>query len=490
MDLLPNAAVDSLIDLDGVKDICVIGAGAGGLAALKIISETPQYKSGRWRPTAFEMREKVGGVWFPASPTGDFPLTPLYDSLTTNLPHPVMAFHSFPFPPSTPLYPPASTVETYLQAYAAHYKLGQHIRFNTAVLSADWDGQHSKWTVRITGDEVLTFDLLIVANGHYHVPRFPDTPGLAAWLAQGKASHSAWYRRPHDIGNTVLVVGGGYSGIDISAEMRTAAQTVLHSVTGGEPEDLDDGAFKRRGRIAEFGDPSQGRVVFEDGTVDEEVDHCILATGYEFSFPFLSPPLLEGAVPPAIPPLPPTLYNSSYNLFPLARHVFPLVSTIPPSRLVFLGLPIRVVPFPLMEVQARAVIKAFAQPESLDPLQEAVAIVARYETLRARVGDSEAAIAEAWHRFQDQEQFEYRDELHAWIGGEYAGPEWKVPTWTRELYGRKDVLRSEWKELERLGEAEEWVRGVGEHGESEWVDLLYRLLRRVDKKGQAEFGKL
>lgn len=47
-----------------VKDICVIGAGPSGLAALKVIAETPQYKEGIWRPVAFEAREALGGVWY------------------------------------------------------------------------------------------------------------------------------------------------------------------------------------------------------------------------------------------------------------------------------------------------------------------------------------------------------------------------------------------------------------------------------------------
>lgn len=46
-----------------VKQICIVGAGPGGLAALKMITETPQYKAGQWKATVLEAREKVGGVW-------------------------------------------------------------------------------------------------------------------------------------------------------------------------------------------------------------------------------------------------------------------------------------------------------------------------------------------------------------------------------------------------------------------------------------------
>jgi hypothetical protein len=46
------------------KRIAVIGAGPGGLAALRILSETPSFESGEWTITAFEARDNVGGVWY------------------------------------------------------------------------------------------------------------------------------------------------------------------------------------------------------------------------------------------------------------------------------------------------------------------------------------------------------------------------------------------------------------------------------------------
>jgi cation diffusion facilitator CzcD-associated flavoprotein CzcO len=50
-------------DVPQTKSICIIGAGPAGLAALKIILDSPQYKAGLWIPTAFEARNKIGGVW-------------------------------------------------------------------------------------------------------------------------------------------------------------------------------------------------------------------------------------------------------------------------------------------------------------------------------------------------------------------------------------------------------------------------------------------
>jgi len=46
------------------KRVCIIGAGANGLATLKILAETDEVRTGHWSIVAFEGRDKVGGVWY------------------------------------------------------------------------------------------------------------------------------------------------------------------------------------------------------------------------------------------------------------------------------------------------------------------------------------------------------------------------------------------------------------------------------------------
>lgn len=427
-----------------------------------------------------------------APPSEDPPVTPMYDSLTTNLPHPIMAYPSFPFPPSTLLYPPAATVLEYLRSYATHFDLLKHISLRTKVVSVDWDSSIAKWHVQTStvgsNDQGATqtsdFDLVVVANGHYRVPYHPIIPGLPAWKAAGKVMHAAWYRHAEYKGDTVLVVGRGPSGIDVADEMHAVSRTVIQSFSGAKHLDLEGGSIKQRCRISEFLDPLAGVVRFEDGTTESGVDFCIFATGYEHSQPYLPKSLLQLSLPPPIPPLPETLFNSKFNIFPLAKHIFPLVASVPPSSLAFLTLPYKVVPFPLAEVQMRAVLAAFEDPSHLDTAGEAVDIVSRYEMLRSQVGNSELAIARLWHKLEDDAQFDYQEELFDFIGGECVGK--KVPEWLRKLYGHKITLRAEWKDLVRKGEAEDWVRGVGEArgeaGVAQWVDLMWKLVQRAEKR--------
>jgi hypothetical protein len=148
-------------------------------------------------------------------------------------------------------------------------------------------------------------------------------------------------------------------------------------------------------------------------------------------------------------------------------------------------LPIQVAPLPLVEAQARAVVRAFREPAALDPTDEALAIVARLDKLRAP-GTDERALVRAWHRLPDSAQFDYRDEMNAWADHKDV----VVPRWAREIYGRKETLRQAWRKLESEGKAEEWVRGVGEGegGMQEWVRLMYRLLEKRDEEERK--GKL
>ncbi|KAI0078347.1 FAD/NAD(P)-binding domain-containing protein [Panus rudis PR-1116 ss-1] len=518
---------------DHAKDICVIGTGPAGLAALKVIVDHPAYKAGLWHPTAYEAREDVGGIWLPATREADPPLTPVYDSLTTIIPHPAMAYASYPFPPETPLYPPASTVAKYLKDYASHFQLYPHIQFNARVQSVKWLADKKRWEVKAGGDpdspsaaEFVTkeFDLVIVANGQYRKPRYPSTPGLSAWREAGHVTHSAYFRNashPYITkSRTILVVGGGPSGRDITAAaLSLPDKVVIHSSSGATNEDLDGGRYKLRPRIKEFlpyDEVHGGSVVFEDGTTESGITHCMIATGYETSYPFLepgssdNPPLVVG-IPPAIPPFPPKVYNSTYHVFPLAKLLFPLTSSpeYPPSSLAFLGIPFRVVPnlskpgtsvdsfnfrvvpFPMAEVQTRVILKVFENPSSLDIEKEKEFMISQYKRIRASIPptypyDIDTAMARLWHVLDEDEQFDYRDELHAFVGGEYAKPEWKVPKWIREVYVHKVPLRVEWKELEKTGEAQEWLKGVGEGKtatpDEEWYALIKRVLESAQRR--------
>lgn len=214
------------------------------------------------------------------------PLPPsaIYDSLTTNIPHTIMAYHDHPFPAETFLYPPASVVQSYLLSYADRFELRKYVKLNHRVERAIWDGGH--WRVHVSDGgnamEVLC-DHLIVGNGHYSKPYVPDIPGLKEWeseSAQRRVSHSMWYREPSGFaGKGVLVIGGGPSGSDISAEAAGVAEVTYHSVRGFLRDDATNP--KKRSEPVSF-DAVDGAVIYADGSRDLGIEEVILGTGYEF----------------------------------------------------------------------------------------------------------------------------------------------------------------------------------------------------------------
>ncbi|KAM6503610.1 hypothetical protein JOM56_000553 [Amanita muscaria] len=345
-----------------------------------------------------------------------------------------------------------------------------HVRLNTSVESVE--RKAGKWEVKVSTGESSLFDLVLVCNGYFRVPRYPATAGIEDWLKEGRATHSAWYRKPRNLGK-VLVVGCGLTGRDLAPEMASVSQTVIHSMPGGQNEDR--GNLKIRGRVSKFED--NGRVMFEDGIFEEDIDHCILATGYQTSYPFFSDSVLRRGVPPKFAPPPPTqLYDTTYCVYPLAKHIFALHD---PS-LAFLRLALKTIPFPLAEAQARAIVHVFLHPEAFDPTQEALEITTRHERLRAQIGDDPHVMAKIYGHMR-LEQFDYRDQLSQFSAQTFEVV--KVEEWERLALVNTYVLKNVWKELEKTGEADEWVQGVGENGIHEWVSLLERMLDRARNMG-------
>ncbi|CAE7052720.1 unnamed protein product, partial [Rhizoctonia solani] len=309
------------------RRFAVIGAGGlTGLAALQVlVTELCDYiRAGDIEIVGFEQRDDIGGVWL-ADPRPDpskqkWPETPAYDSLKTDIPHPIMYYPSHLAHPSTPLFTDAQTVNDYMQSYVDKFGLRQYIQFNTQISAASWDPSTNQWnvTTRSYGvqsnkeaESVLHFDHLLVTNGHNRHPFTPDIHGFDDWASSGSRTytHSIWYRVPEPYrGRDVLVIGGGRSGVDCSADISTVARKTVHSIRAAVDKDLD--GIIQRGDISHF--TSDGFVHFSNGK-SEHVDRVVFATGYEYDCSFLTQlPVEEAQVGSD------HLYNSRFHIYPLA----------------------------------------------------------------------------------------------------------------------------------------------------------------------------
>lgn len=442
------------------------------------------------------------------------PLSPLYDSLTTNLPHPVMCYGCFPlFPPETPLFPPARTVLEYLRAFVAHFNLSPHIRCNVRVTSVELlnGTAQGPWRVALSTGETHEFDCVVIANGRYRTPYIPQLllDGLQSRLRAGTALHAAWFRNAAPFaGRRALVIGGGPSGSDVCAACAEVCERVWWAAAAFAPK-VPPGSLPKnvqlRGRIIALHDQTDGALLVRWADGAEEmlvVDVIIVATGYELVYRFLGPDLISSAAtanhvfPFSAGADPTRLCNTPQAVLPLARHIFPL-STFPDPTLAFVGLTWKLAPFPVVEAQARAAAKVFEQslerrrgsgtslPPALDLEEERSDLLARYAALVSE-SDGASYAERMWHAIPEAEQFEYRRELLAFANGYVEDHEERELRWFEQAYTQKVVLRQEWRDIEQRGEAARWLEGVG-HGDRDvalqsWVSLMDRIVERTRPK--------
>jgi cation diffusion facilitator CzcD-associated flavoprotein CzcO len=94
-------------------------------------------------------------------------------------------------------------------------KSGETWTVETATLQTDTAGAvelktSSQVSIILTAFAIILtpdqhFDAVVVASGHYHAARVPDTPGLAEWKRRwpDRVQHSKRYRKPEDAQNKV-----------------------------------------------------------------------------------------------------------------------------------------------------------------------------------------------------------------------------------------------------------------------------------------------
>ncbi|QLQ77832.1 hypothetical protein HG537_0A00790 [Torulaspora globosa] len=337
-----------------MKRLAIIGGGPGGLATARVFLKN----SKNYLIELFEADGTVGGLWH--YPDTDRDGRPMYEHLETNITKHIMQFSGFPFPSEVPLYPWRKNVFEYLKSYYSEFIENDariRVHLNTRVL--ELSKQKSMWSVKARNSEdnsVLEaeFDCVVVANGHHHEPRMPnDVVGLDEWMENGAAIPARDFENClFARGKNVVVVGNGSSGSDILNQVSTVANKVYHSVKDVESVVNTTGYPKFEGlktvpTITRVNWPTR-TVEFSDATKIADIDYLIYATGYLYSLPFADSSLRAQLLGDPDK-------TSAARIFNLWKQIF----YVKDPTLAFSLLPQLIVPFPLAELQAALMVKAF-----------------------------------------------------------------------------------------------------------------------------------
>ena len=189
---------------DDHLDVIVIGAGQAGLA---VAAELRRHDL---RYLVVDAASEIGHVW-----------RSRWDSLRLFSPAQYDGLPGMAFPAPADTYPTKDEVADYLAAYASRFRLP--VLLDCAVTRLERrDGRFVVHTTQGT----LRAVQVVVATGPFQAPVVPTVAdGFSADVTQ---LHSSSYRNPSDLPvGTVLVVGGGNSGLQIAEELAPTRDVVL-----------------------------------------------------------------------------------------------------------------------------------------------------------------------------------------------------------------------------------------------------------------------
>ena len=179
---------------DRGKAVCVIGAGASGLAAVKNLLEQG------FAVDCYERETGVGGLW-----NWRQDRSPVYASTHLISSRAGSGYPDFPMPDDWPDYPHHTKVHAYLERYAEHFGLREHIWFGTEVVRVVPAGDHWDVTTRVgEGERSSRYAAVVVANGHHWSPKLPRYDGLSVAVREAAQLTAEGF-------GGILAVGGGSS---------------------------------------------------------------------------------------------------------------------------------------------------------------------------------------------------------------------------------------------------------------------------------------
>jgi cyclohexanone monooxygenase len=186
----------------------IVGAGFSGIgSAIKLD------RAGFTDYLIIEAADGVGGTWHWNT----------YPGIAVDIPSFSYQFSFEQSPDWSRTYAPGRELKAYAEHCVEKYGIRSRIRFNTKVISAEFDDEHGVWRVQTDPGGEVTARFLISASGVLTVPNLPDIAGVDSFA--GITMHTARWDHSQDLtGKRVAIIGTGASAVQVIPEIASVVE--------------------------------------------------------------------------------------------------------------------------------------------------------------------------------------------------------------------------------------------------------------------------
>ena len=184
-------------------DVIIIGAGFGGLAALK------ELRGRGFNVRVIDAAPEVGGTWY----------WNRYPGLRVDSESRIFCYSTDPELLEEwdwhERFPAQREVLKYLCHVADRYDMRKDMDLNTRVEAARFDQDSGRWTVMLEGGRSYTCQFLLGATGILSIPMDPDIPGLDTFKGEWHLTARWPEEEPDFRGKRVGVIGTGATAVQL-----------------------------------------------------------------------------------------------------------------------------------------------------------------------------------------------------------------------------------------------------------------------------------
>lgn len=193
-----------------ILDVAVIGAGFAGIGvAVKL------RQAGIEHFQIFEKTNGISGTWY----DNDYP------GAACDVPSHLYCYSFAPNPNWSRIYSPQAEIRNYAEKVVDDHGLLPQIRFETEIVSAEFDQKAAHWQLTSHTGETIAARFVVWSVAFLGTPQIPDFAGLENF--NGAVFHSARWDHSVDVTDkTVAIIGSAASALQIGPKIAPLVKSL------------------------------------------------------------------------------------------------------------------------------------------------------------------------------------------------------------------------------------------------------------------------